>query len=198
MMADIRLQAQESSMPERLNRYNDVTQIVHWITALLIFTTLPVAWIMQSMTHGARRDVYVDAHKSIGITILLLTMVRLLWRVRCGAPRELLSPILSVLAKSSHWALYVLLLAMPLTGYIQSAATDHAAAFFWLVQIPPLPHNQTVGDAALFIHNVLRWPLYALIALHLLAVLVHVAWLRDSTLERMLPAQKHLLSGSES
>ncbi|MFZ3338710.1 MAG: cytochrome b/b6 domain-containing protein, partial [Xanthobacteraceae bacterium] len=71
-------------------------------------------------------------------------------------------------------------------------------AFFWLFQIPPLPHNQTLGDAALFIHNVLRWPLYALIAVHLLGVLVHVAWLRDSTLDRMLPAQRRLLSGSES
>lgn len=189
---------QQDSVPERGKRYNDVAQILHWITALLMFTTLPIAWIMQSMAHDARRDVYVDTHKSIGITILLLTVSRLLWRMRYGAPRDFLNPVLSFLATSSHWALYALLLAMPLTGYIQSAATDHAAAFFWLVQIPPLPHNQTLGDAALFLHNALRWPLYALIAAHLLGVLLHVTWLRDSTLERMLPARKRLLDGSEA
>jgi cytochrome b561 len=173
-----------------------VAQGLHWLTAFLIFTTLPIAWVMQSMAHDARRDVYVDVHKSIGLTILFLTLARLAWRTRRGAPDYQLNPLFSFLAKSSHWALYALLLAMPLSGYIQSAATGHSAAFFGLFQVPALPHNEALGNAAIFTHNLLRWPLYGLIAAHLAATVLHVAWLRDGTLERMLPVQRRVTLGT--
>jgi cytochrome b561 len=183
---------QPSSMHKQSDRYDGVLQCLHWLTALLIFTTLPIAWVMQSMPHDARRDVYVDMHKSIGLTVFLLTLTRLAWRLRHGARAFQMSPLLSAFAKVSHWSLYALLLALPLTGYIQSAETDHAAAFFGLFQIPALPHNQIVGNAAMFIHNLLRWPLYGLIAAHLAATFFHVTWRRDGILERMLPVQRHV------
>jgi cytochrome b561 len=177
------------AMLQRSDRFDAVAQGLHWVTALLMFTTLLIAWVMQSMPHDGRRDVYVDVHKSIGLTILLLTLARMVWRMRGGAPNCRQNRLFSVLAKSSHWSLYALLLAMPLSGYIQSAATGHSAAFFGLFQVPALPQNQALGNAAIFTHNLLRWPLYGFVAAHFAATLLHVAWFRDGTLERMLPVQ---------
>lgn len=172
-------------------RYTAVAQGLHWLTVILVFTTLPIAWIMQSMSRGPHRETYVGIHKSLGVTILLLVVARLLWRAWCRAPPlpQSLSPFMSMLAKSTHWALYALFLAVPVSGYILSAAGGHTVPFFGLFQLPALPHDEALAHAAAFVHNTLRWLVYALILGHVGATVWHVAWRRDGTLERMLPAQ---------
>jgi cytochrome b561 len=171
------------------SRYAAPAQALHWLIAALIFTTVPIAWIMQSMAHGPGRDPYVFIHKSIGVTILFLMIARLLWRVFNPAPPLRMGAVLSWLAKCSHWALYAIFLAMPISGYIFSASDGHAVPFFGLFNLPRLPHNEGLVHAAILTHNLLRWPLYVLILGHIAATVWHVAWRRDGTLERMVPTQ---------
>jgi cytochrome b561 len=173
-------------------RYTATAQWLHWITALLMLATVPVAWQMLEMSRGApMRAVYFSVHKSIGVTILLLTVVRLIWRSRHPAPS--LSPTLprwaAWTAKGNHVLLYLLLLGMPLSGYIHSATGGHPVNYFGLFDLPLLPSDDALSDATLAIHRAGQWLLYAVVALHVLGAAWHVAVRRDGTLDRMLPPQ---------
>jgi cytochrome b561 len=146
---------------------------------------------MQSLSRGPYRETYVGVHKSLGVTILFLMLARLLWRAWHRSPPlpQSMSPFMSLLAKSSHWTLYVLFVGMPISGYVLSAAGGHPVPFFGLFDLPALPRNTTLAHDATFVHNTLRWLVYALILGHVGATVWHVAWRRDGALERMLPAQ---------
>ena len=173
-------------------RYGPTAQWLHWITVLLMLAIVVIAWQMVEIPRNTpARGLYVTAHKSIGIVILVLTLARLAWRARHAAPP--LSPgmpgWMAWLAKANHVLLYVVLLGMPLAGYLHSATGAHAGSFFGLFELPALPRNDAVSDALLAVHLAGQWLLYAVVALHVLATVWHVAARRDGTLERMLPPQ---------
>jgi cytochrome b561 len=175
-----------------LARYTATAQWLHWITALLLLATVPIAWQMAEMPHGApMRNVYFAVHKSIGVTILLLAAVRLLWRARHPSPPlPAATPRWAAgLARINHVLLYVALLAMPLSGYLESATAGHPVHYFGLFDLPLLPQDEAVAHSALAIHLAGQWLVYAVIVLHVLGTGWHVVVRRDGTLERMLPPQ---------
>jgi cytochrome b561 len=177
-------------------RYTATSQWLHWITALLILATIPIAWQMLEMKPGLPvRTVYFTAHKSIGVTILLLAVARLLWRSRHPAPPSPPDwPRWAVLAaKTNHVLLYVLLLAMPASGYLRSATDGHGISYLGLFDLPHLPKDDAVSSLALAIHHAGQWPLYALVVLHMLGTAWHVVVRRDGALDRMLPPQTRAL-----
>jgi cytochrome b561 len=174
------------------DRYDSVAQWLHWITAILVLATLPVAWVMINMAHDNRwLQTLFLIHKSLGVTIFAVVALRILWRGLHPAPplSWTLEPWEAWFARSSHVLLYLLLLAMPISGYITSAASNHPVNYFGLVTLPSLPLNKPLADAAGEIHEISSWALYALIGVHVLGTAYHVILKRDGVLNRMLPEQ---------
>lgn len=189
---DLTTAARHETEIQHTLRYSATAQWLHWITALLILATIPIAWQMVEMKPGIPvRTVYFTAHKSIGVTILLLAVARLIWRSRHPVPAIPLGwPRWVVLtAKTNHILLYVLLLGMPASGYLRSATDGHGISYLGLLNLPSLPPDDLVSRLALAVHHALQWPLYALVVLHVLGTAWHVVVRRDGALDRMLPPQ---------
>ncbi len=178
-------------VPAAGTRYTGTAQALQWLVAALMFTVLPLAWVMVSMADTApSKGLLYTLHKSVGLTILALAAVRLAWRAAHPAP------VLRHVARweaagafASHWLLYLILLAMPVSGYLLSAAGGHPVSYFGLFTVPGLPKNEVVAKAALAVHLATQWAVYGLVALHLAATAWHVVVRHDGALGRMLPAQ---------
>ncbi len=176
--------------PIETSRYTLTAQALHWLTVLLILAILPVAWVMMSLPTGPQQTWMLVFHRSLGVTIFAVVVVRLAWRLThpappssSGAPR--LTELISGL---THWLLYALLIFMPVTGYLQSA-DGRPVSYFGLFNLPGLPKDKALGDAANFLHLLGQWGLYTLVGLHVGATVWHVAIRRDGLLNRMLPPQ---------
>lgn len=173
-------------------RYSATAQWLHWTSAALMLAVLVLAWVMESLPNGdASRATIVMLHKSVGLTILALTAVRLVWRaIHPPPPAARWAAWEAAAAKASHWLLYLLLLAMPLSGYLMSAGRGRAIPYFGLFDVPLLaPATDAIWQIGATIHAVGHWALYGLVALHIAAAVWHVAIRRDGTLDRMLPEQ---------
>ena len=176
-----------------IGRYTATAQFLHWLTALLMFTVLPMAWVMVSMKDNSPyRGVLFTLHKSVGLTILALATVRMVWRaIYSPPPLRQFGPWEARMVLASHWLLYFAMIAMPTSGYLLSAAGGHAVTYFGLFTLPGLPKNEALSHGADWVHVVVgQWLVYALILLHLAGTTWHVAVRQDGALDRMLPQQK--------
>jgi cytochrome b561 len=173
-------------------RYDAVAQGLHWVTALLMFTIIPIAWHMVLLGRtDPSRETWVTVHKSIGVTIFALAVARLIWRARHPAPAldARLGQAMAAGAVASHWLLYFILIAMPASGYVLSTAGGHPVSYFGLFTLPGLPQNHELAVIGTRVHLLGQWAVYAFIGLHLMATAWHVGLRRDGTLDRMLPPQ---------
>ena len=176
--------------PIRL-RYDAVQIALHWITLILIVW---LAWLGLTMTELPLSPDKVRAyalHKSLGLTVLGITVFRLLWRGLARTPPALPGPRWQQLAaKAGHAGLYLLLIALPLSGWLYNSASNFPLQWFGLFNLPALVNGDKVLKAtALGIHQTLFWALLALIAVHAAAALWHHYVKRDDTLRRMLPGR---------
>jgi len=182
-----------ATRPEAGRRYTATAQALHWVTAALMFVVLPLAWVAVNMPRdAASRGLLFTLHKSVGLTILALAAARLLWRALHPAPslRDL-TRWEAAAAFASHWLLYFILIAMPVSGYLLSAGSGRPVSYFGLFSIPGLPKDEALDHAATWAHVAVgQWAVYALVLLHVAATAWHVAVRRDGVLERMLPAQQ--------
>jgi len=177
--------------------YTLTAQALHWLTVLLILMILPVAWVMMSLPKGPEQDWMMVFHRSLGVTIFTVVVVRLAWRLThpappspSGAPR-----VTELISQVTHGLLYALLLFMPVTGYLQSA-DDRPVSYFGLFNCPELPRDKALGHIAQVFHLAGQWGIYALVGLHVAATVWHVAIRRDGLLSLMIPPQDR--SGSFS
>ncbi len=174
-------------------RYTGTAQLLHWVTAILMFAVVILAWVMTNMADGAPwRGTLYSLHKSIGLTIVALVAIRLAWRAIKPPPAwpGRFAQWERRAARLSHLLLYVILVGMPVSGYVMSASGRFPVSYFGLFTLPSLPQNHTVSAIAHWMHVATgQWAVYALIALHLLATAWHVAVRRDGVLGRMLPRQ---------
>jgi cytochrome b561 len=158
-----------------------------------MLAVLPLAWAMVQMPRDAPwRDLAYNLHKSLGLTALLLVAARLVWRTTHPAPA--LSPGLArwerASAVASHWLLYLVLVGMPVSGFLLSAGGGKPVTYFGLFTVPAPPRNAEIRAVAAWVHVATgQWLLYALILLHVAATAWHVVVRRDGVLDRMLPAQ---------
>ena len=176
----------------RQGRYTVTAMWFHWITALFMVSILPIAWVMTNMDHGnAWRGLLYTLHKSIGLTIIAAVVMRLIWRATHPAPplAGRTGTAVAALARANHWLLYLILLVMPISGYLLSATGKFPISYFGLFTVPVLGDHKAVRDAATAVHLIGQWFVYALVALHLLGTGFHVVVARDGTLDRMLPEQ---------
>ncbi len=175
------------------NRYSAVAQAFHWIIAALIVTQFTLAWMADDLPLGAHKLGLLARHKSFGMTILMLAVLRLSWRL-FNPPPPLPSGMTTlerVLARISHTAFYLLLFAMPLTGWLMSSAKNYSVSWFGLFTWPNLiGKNEDRFDLLRSTHEILSDVLFVLAILHILAALKHHFWNKDDVLVRMLPFKK--------
>ncbi|HEV7611942.1 MAG TPA: cytochrome b [Steroidobacteraceae bacterium] len=171
-------------------RYGAVAQAFHWVVAALIVTQFVLAVRADGLPIGAHKLALLARHKSFGMTVLMLAVLRLLWRLK-HPPPELPAGMTSVermLARTTHAAFYVLLFAMPLTGWLMSSAKNYSVSWFGLFTWPNLiGKNEAAFDFLRTTHHLLGDALFVLAVLHILAALKHHFWNRDDVLLRMLP-----------
>lgn len=174
-------------------RYAPRQQLLHWLTAILMFATLPVAWVVVSLVEESKPFLlWMDVHESLGLVLLAATILRLAWRITdpvlAADPR---TPRWSRLfAAAVHKGLLLLLILMPLSGYLWSTGHGHDVAPFHLLRFPRVAFGaRHLGDIAKRVHVGCQWALYTLITLHLTGVGYHVFAKRDGLLSRMLPPQ---------
>jgi cytochrome b561 len=171
-------------------RWGAIAQTFHWVIVALIITQFVLINIEGNLPLGLHKLIWLARHKSVGITILGLAILRLAWRWMNPTPElpNTLKPYERVLAKVTHVGLYVLLFIMPLTGWTMSSARNFPVSWFNLVQLPDLVGpNRALYDTLHTTHAVLAWLLVGVATLHVLAALKHHFVLKDDTLRRMLP-----------
>ena len=173
-----------------LPRYNPIAQALHWITAILVLAVLPLAWVAGSLPPAPAKGSMFVLHKSVGLTILAVVVVRIVWRMVRPAPADPSTPrALTLLARVNHWLLYLVFLVMPVSGYLLSAWSGRDTPYFWLFTIPGLAKNEAAQKVADAVHVFGQWAVYAVVALHLAGTAWHLLIRRDGLLERMLPVQ---------
>jgi cytochrome b561 len=171
-------------------RWGILAQTLHWLVVALVITQFVLGRISAGLPLGMEKLAVLARHKSVGITILGLAILRLLWRWMNPTPElpNTLKPYERVLAKGTHFGLYVLMFAMPITGWIMSSARNFPVSWFGLVQLPDfVAPNRPLYDAMHQTHGVLAWILGLTALLHAAAALKHHFFLKDDVLRRMLP-----------
>jgi cytochrome b561 len=182
-------------MPNRSTptRYGAVAQTFHWLVAALIVIQFVLAYTADGLPLGVHKLALLARHKSFGMTVLMLAILRLLWRLK-NPPPELptgMTPLERMLARATHVAFYVLLFAMPITGWLMSSAKNYSVSWFGLFTWPNLIiKNEAQFDFLRSTHHLLSDALFVIAVLHVLAALKHHFWNKDDVLLRMLPFVK--------
>ena len=185
-----------------VQRYNGLAMALHWLVAALILVNIVAGLVAQSKGKDPSAQGIIDIHKSIGLTILGLVVLRLLWRWARTPPAfpRAYAPWERKAAHAAHWALYALMFLLPLTGYIHDsawkAAPTHPIMLYGLVEFPRLAFvkaldpstKEAVHSGFAAAHLYLGYLLYLMLGLHLLGVVKHQAIDREPELQRMLPA----------
>jgi cytochrome b561 len=172
------------------DHWGAVTIALHWLTALVVFGLFAMGLWMTELTYYDRW--YHDApyiHKSIGVLLFIVTLLRLLWLLAAGRPQELASyaPWERLAARVTHITLYLLLLAVMLGGYLISTADGRPVEVFGWFEVPAtISGLERQEDIAGTVHLILASTLIALALLHAGAALKHHFFDRDRTLRRML------------
>jgi cytochrome b561 len=171
-----------------LTRYTRVAIALHWTIAVLIITNLTIGLLHESLLKGT-----MPLHKSIGMLVLLLSIVRLVWRLVHKPPPlpATIKPWEKGLAHAVHWTFYALIILIPLSGWIFTSASPkrHPFDFFGLFPFPmaPVAQDKAVSSAWATGHVLMAYLMIALVVLHVCAALKHRLFDRDRTVERMLP-----------
>lgn len=179
------------SLKNPADRWGGVSQLLHWTIAVLILSIGAVGLVMGELPRSPKWFWVYTAHKSLGLTVLALVIVRIAWRLYAGAPQPVPgTPRWQArLASLTHGAIYLLILAMPLSGWLYDSASGlRPFRWFGLAEVPKLsPPDEALAGSMHAAHELLFWVLMALVAGHAAAALYHHFFQRDATLARMLP-----------
>lgn len=185
-------------------RYTTVAITLHWVIALSIIALLIAGLVMSEddLLEKSLRFQVIQLHKSLGLTVLVLSFIRLLWRLMHKPPA--LPPTMPAWEKyaaaATHFAFYILMFALPLTGWalVSTSSWGLPTIWFGLFEWPHLPILSTLADKKpaneIFgeTHEILAYITIALIFLHVGAAMKHYLWNRDEVLSHMLPFLKPL------
>jgi len=179
----------KSGANARADRYGVVAIVLHWLIAALIFTLFGIGWYMGALPDGPDRSWFIALHKSLGLTVLGLVVLRLAWRLSHPPPPfpRTLPSWERLAAVMNHRILYLLMFIQPISGYLSSSFSGYKTRYFGI----PLPHwgwkDEALNTFFNTIHVVDAYLLFALVTLHVLAALRHLLILRDRIFQRILP-----------
>ena len=171
--------------------YNRTAIGLHWLIALLLAGQFALGWYLEGIPRGiAARGYFINLHKSTGMLIGVLILVRIAWRLTHTPP-----PLPATLARwqqqaatATHYLLYALMLVVPLSGYLASNFSKHGVNFFNTIKLAPWGSDDKLLYAALNrTHSASTWLLLALVVVHVLAALKHRFVDHDSIFSRMVP-----------
>ena len=164
--------------------------LLHWLVAVLILCGAVLGLYMVGLPLSPAKLKFYSWHKWIGVSIFLLAVVRAAWRLTHGAPRmpEATPPWQRGAAATSHLLLYVLIIAIPLSGWLMSSALGVKTVYFGALPLPDLlAKDKALGDQLKLVHQGLNLTLAVVVAIHVAAALRHHFVDRDDVLHRMLP-----------
>jgi cytochrome b561 len=173
-------------------RYGTPAIVLHWVLALLIAFMAGLGWYMMAVEHDPDGPWYMDLHKSVGLIVFALVLLRVLWRVfHKPGPLPAAVPAWQVgLASYTQWLLYGCMLAMPITGILGAEYSRAGLAFFGVpLQIVATP-DRAASKLLFQIHATLVWLLVALVALHVIGGIKHLLVDRDRVFQRMWPTRR--------
>lgn len=180
-------------MNQTMTRYSNTAIALHWLVALLIFAAFPLGVYMHELPLSPTKLQLYSYHKWIGITVLLLAVLRVVWRAT-HTPLALpdnLPRWQHMVSHVTHQLLYVLIFAVPLSGWLMSSAKGFKTVWFAVLPLPDLlEKNKALGDVLAVVHQGLNAILFLLVAMHVAAALKHHLIDRDDILSRMLPGGK--------
>ena len=168
------------ALVESINRYNGVTQIIHWVSALLILCMIPLGLVMHNLSEGTAKDVMYNTHVSVGMVVLLVTAVRLGWLAfhRWPAPLPMLSTWRRRVFTGVHVVLYGVLVVVLLSGVMMVVASD-------MSPIPGTIQPEAIKDVPpRMVHDLLTKVLIVALVIHIVGV-VDYQVRKGDTLSRM-------------
>jgi len=184
-------------------RYGNVAMAFHWIIALLVIANVCLGLYMADLPRSdPSKFMIFQTHKSIGLTVLVLSILRVLWRLINPVPPlpAGMNPLLRLGARASHVLLYFLIVFIPLTGWLMVSASPlgNPTSYFGLFDWPNLPlfagmtreQLHPIHETWETAHVVLAWSAIVLVPIHILAALYHGLIRRDGVLSRMVPGTK--------
>lgn len=174
-------------------RYTRTAMSLHWLIALMLFGMFGLGLYMTELPLSPTKLKLYSYHKWAGVTLFLLVLLRLGWRVTHMPPA--LPPGTPAwqarAAAAGHHLLYVLMIAAPLSGWLMSSAKGFQTVWFGVLPLPDLlAKDAALGDVLLWVHRVLNWLFMAVVAGHVAAALKHHFIDHDGTLARMWPGRR--------
>lgn len=174
-------------------RYTTTAIALHWLMAVLLAGLFALGLYMSDLHLSPLKLKLYSWHKWAGVTAFLLVLVRLAWRAAHRPPAlpSSMSPWMQRAAHAGHASLYLLMIAIPLSGWLMSSALGVPTVYFGLWQLPDLvAKNKELADALQEIHEWLNWLLAAAVAGHIAAAFKHQLVDKDGVLTRMLPHRR--------
>ena len=170
-------------------RYGPMRIALHWLIALLLLGAFPLGLYMHDLALTPTKIRLFNYHKWLGVSILLLALVRIVARSLDRAPEE---PTAAGWQRSAatlvHTLLYVLIVVIPVSGWLMSSAEGFQTVWFGVIPLPDIvPRDKTLAALLKVVHKGLNFAMLGLVGVHVLAVLQHQFILRDGLLGRMLP-----------
>jgi cytochrome b561 len=175
-----------------MNTYTHTAKSLHWLIALLIFAVFPLGLYMHDLKLSPLKLQLYSYHKWAGVIIFLLVIVRLVWRITHRPPALSLPRLQQIASSAVHHLLYVLMLAIPISGWLMSSAKGYQTVLFGILPLPDLlTKDKALGHTLENVHASLNYLLLLLVVTHIAAALKHHFIDRDDVLIRMLPKGKN-------
>lgn len=173
-----------------VKRYNSVAMILHWLIFILLAIEVYIGWTHDSLPKD-QIGAAMGMHKSIGLSVLILSLFRLAWRVMNPPPPypASMSRRDKIIMTATHHTFYLLMIGIPLAGWIMTSVGTRPLVFFGLFDFPKLPLSgmKDIGQAAGFAHGKLVWLGIILLILHVAAAIKHQLVDKDNIMARMIP-----------
>lgn len=183
-----------------VSTYTGTAKILHWLMALLIFAMLGLGFYMSDLPLSPQKLQLYSWHKWAGVSAFLLLVIRLAWRITHQPPAlpTQTPKIQQWAAHLGHGSLYVLMLVIPLSGWLMSSAKGFQTVWFGLIPIPDLlEKNKELGAVLAEVHELLNIVLILVLLIHIAAAIKHHVLDKDNTLRRMLPTKSSLTTQDE-
>ncbi|MFA7669975.1 MAG: cytochrome b [Burkholderiaceae bacterium] len=171
-------------------RYSSTAIFLHWLVALGLVGTFMLGFYMEGLPLSPNKLKLYSWHKWAGMSLLVLIVVRLAWRLSHRAPElpSSMGPAARFLAHAGHWLLYALMLAIPVSGWLMSSAQGFPVVWFGVLPLPDLVSKDAALGALLQnVHVILNYTLLVVVIGHVAAALQHHFIKKDTVLARMLP-----------
>lgn len=171
--------------------WNRTARVLHWVVAAMLLMQFITGWATENAADRPAEILFGRTHFQFGVLLAGLILMRLLWRLAHAPPSPPPDePVWRVrIAGGAHWAIYLVLLVLPVTGYIVWVHMKEAMDLFGMVQVPalftPPPDDERLWSGAWYVHFFAGWTLLGLIVLHISAALYHQFILKDGLIRRM-------------